>query len=25
MLANKWFPNDDRVNATYNIIQTLDK
>lgn len=25
MLANKWFPNDDRVNATYSIIQTLGK
>jgi|SRR5471030_125166 len=25
MLANKWFPNDDRVKATYAIMQTLDK
>ncbi|EOV9694118.1 class C beta-lactamase [Cronobacter turicensis] len=25
MLANKWFPNDDRVKAAYNIIQELDK
>ncbi|EPD6689431.1 class C beta-lactamase [Cronobacter turicensis] len=25
MLANKWFPNDDRVRAAYDIIQELDK
>ncbi|EOC0417262.1 CMA family class C beta-lactamase [Cronobacter malonaticus] len=25
MLANKWFPNDDRVKAAYAIIQELDK
>ncbi|EPT6932892.1 CMA family class C beta-lactamase [Cronobacter malonaticus] len=25
MLANKWFPNDDRVKAAYAIIQQLDK
>ncbi|EOL9002512.1 class C beta-lactamase [Cronobacter turicensis] len=25
MLANKWFPNDDRVKAAYDIIQELDK
>uniref|UniRef100_A8GE34 Beta-lactamase n=1 Tax=Serratia proteamaculans (strain 568) TaxID=399741 RepID=A8GE34_SERP5 len=25
MLANKWFPNDDRVAATYQLIQALDK
>ncbi|MBP1129637.1 beta-lactamase class C [Serratia sp. PL17] len=25
MLANKWFPNDDRVAATYRIVQVLDK
>ncbi|EGT4295105.1 beta-lactamase [Cronobacter sakazakii] len=25
MLANKWFPNDDRVKAAYTIIQELDK
>jgi len=25
MLANKWFPNDDRVKATYQIIQALEK
>ncbi|ELY7390434.1 beta-lactamase [Cronobacter universalis] len=25
MLANKWFPNDDRVRAAYAIIQALDK
>ncbi|MGO4744971.1 class C beta-lactamase [Serratia quinivorans] len=25
MLANKWFPNDDRVAATYRIVQALDK
>ncbi|EPE7488971.1 class C beta-lactamase [Cronobacter universalis] len=25
MLANKWFPNDDRVRAAYAIIQELDK
>ncbi|MGO2155794.1 MAG: class C beta-lactamase [Serratia proteamaculans] len=25
MLANKWFPNDDRVAASYRIVQALDK
>ncbi|AEF45346.1 Beta-lactamase [Serratia sp. AS12] len=25
MLANKWFPNDDRVAATYRIVQALEK
>lgn len=25
MLANKWFPNDDRVAATYQLVQALDK
>nr|prf beta lactamase [Serratia marcescens] len=25
MLANKWFPNDDRVEAAYHIIQALEK
>ncbi|HEJ7137180.1 SRT/SST family class C beta-lactamase [Serratia marcescens] len=25
MLANKWFPNDDRVEAAYRIVQALDK
>ncbi|WP_336292932.1 class C beta-lactamase [Cronobacter dublinensis] len=25
MLANKWFPNDDRVKAAYQIIEHLDK
>ncbi|EJY8473378.1 CSA family class C beta-lactamase [Cronobacter sakazakii] len=25
MLANKWFPNDDRIKAAYAIIQELDK
>jgi len=25
MLANKWFPNDDRVKATYQIMQALQK
>jgi beta-lactamase class C len=25
MLANKWFPNDDRVAATYRIVQALEQ
>ncbi len=25
MLANKWFPNDDRVEAAYHIIRALEK
>lgn len=25
MLANKWFPNSDRVEAAYHIVQILDK
>lgn len=24
MLANKWFPNDDRVKAAYQIVQELE-
>lgn len=24
MLANKWIPNDDRVEAVYNIVKSLD-
>ncbi len=25
MLANKWFPNDDRVKAAYQIVEHFDK